>query len=243
MIDESATPVSAEPAADDVGSVVAESLVRYIEALLMAAEAPLSVDQLVQLLETTEAVDRNQIRDALAVLGERYTDSAADLVEVAGGWRFQVGPDYSTLVARLWEERPPKLSRAMLETLAIICYRQPLARSDIEAVRGVSVSSGIVKTLTEYEWIKVVGYRDMPGRPALYGTTQRFLDDFGVKRLSDLPSLPEIRDIEALDEAVARLQSEATDTAEEGEANHEGGEASPPEAEASAAEHRPRGLE
>lgn len=190
---------------------VSERLVRCIEALLMAADSPLSVEQLVRLFETTEAVDKAEVRTAMSALAERYADSAADLVEVAGGWRFQVGPDYGALVARLWEERPPKLSRAMLETLAIICYRQPLARSDIEAVRGVSVSTGIIKTLSEYEWVKVVGHREVPGRPALYATTQRFLDDFGVKRLSDLPSLPEIKDIDTLDAAVARLRGESAD--------------------------------
>src|SRR5699024_10418415 len=126
----------------------------------------------------------------------------------AGGWRFQVGADYAALVARLWEEQPRKLSRAMLETLALICYRQPIARSDIEQVRGVSVSSSIIKTLQEYDWIKVVGHREVPGRPALFGTTRQFLDDFGVKRLDDLPSLPEIKDIDALDAAMARLRDD-----------------------------------
>ncbi|MES1952649.1 chromosome segregation and condensation protein ScpB [Salinisphaera sp. S4-8] len=188
--------------------VLAESVLRCIEALLMAADAPLSVDQIVRLLETTHALERADVRTGIEALQARYADSAMDLVEVASGWRFQVGADYSSLVARLWEERPPKLSRAMLETLALICYRQPIARSDIEAVRGVSVSSNIVKTLQEFGWIKVVGYRDMPGRPALFGTTPQFLDDFGVTRLSDLPSLPEIQDLDALDAALARLQSD-----------------------------------
>lgn len=199
-------------------AAVPEGLVHCIEALLMAADSPLSVEQLVRLLATREALDQAEIRTALAALTERYADSAADLVEVAGGWRFQVGADYAELVARLWQERPPKLSRAMLETLAIICYRQPLARSDIEAVRGVSVSTGIIKTLTEYDWIKIVGHREVPGRPALYATTQGFLDDFGVKKLSALPSLPEIKDANALDAAVARLRvgsAGETDAAED----------------------------
>src|SRR5699024_8953436 len=132
-----------------------------------------------------------------------------ELVEVAGGWRFQVGSEHADLVARLWEEKPPKLSRAMLETLALICYRQPIARSEIEQVRGVAVSSNIIRTLQEFDWIRAVGYRDTPGRPALFGTTKQFLSDFGVKRLQDLPSLPEIKDPEALDAAVARLQTAA----------------------------------
>jgi len=189
--------------------VVSKAVVRCVEALLMAADAPLSVEQLQRLLETTHAVQRGDLRLALDALGARYADAAVNLVEVAGGWRFQVGADYAPLVSRLWEERPPKLSRAMLETLALICYRQPIARSDIEAVRGVSVSSNIVKTLQEFDWIKIVGYREVPGRPALFGTTQKFLDDFGVKRLSDLPSLPEIRDLDALEAAMASFQQGA----------------------------------
>lgn len=195
--------------------VVAEPVLRCVEALLMASDGPLSVDQIVRVLETSHALERADVRVALAALAQRYEANAVNLVEVAGGWRFQIGADYAGLVSRLWEERPPKLSRAMLETLALICYRQPIARSDIEAVRGVSVSSNIVKTLQEFDWIKVVGYRDMPGRPALFGTTTEFLDDFGVKRLADLPSLPEIKDLDALDAAVARLRNEGAATTDE----------------------------
>src|SRR5699024_8752868 len=180
-----------------------------VEALLMAADAPLSIDRLVALLDNHGAPDRAAIRLALQALAVRYADAAVNLVEVAGGWRFQVGGDYALLVARLWEERPPKLSRAMLETLALICYRQPIARSEIEQVRGVSVSSSIIKTLQEFEWIKVVAHREVPGRPALFGTTRQFLDDFGVKKLDDLPALPAIKDLDALDAAVARLQGDA----------------------------------
>lgn len=198
--------IESTPSSDE--AVVSEPVLRCIEALLMASDGPLSVDQIVRLLETTHAVERADVRVALAALAENYAANAVNVVEVAGGWRFQVGADYAGLVSRLWEERPPKLSRAMLETLALICYRQPIARSDIEAVRGVSVSSNIVKTLQEFDWIKVVGYRDMPGRPALFGTTPKFLDDFGVKQLADLPSLPEIKDLDALDAAIARLQGE-----------------------------------
>ncbi len=186
---------------------VSSGLVGCVEALLMAADAPLSLDRLVVLLDTVDAPDRAAVRMALQALAARYETAAVNLMEVAGGWRFHVGADYAALVSRLWEERPPKLSRAMLETLALICYRQPIARSEIEQVRGVSVSSSIVKTLQEYEWIKVVGYREVPGRPALFGTTPQFLDDFGVKRLADLPSLPEIKELDALDAAMARLQS------------------------------------
>jgi segregation and condensation protein B len=188
---------------------VAEKRMRCVEALLMAADTPLSVAQLGRLLEGTDAPDKAEIHTALTALAARYAGSAVDLVEVAGGWRFQVGGNYGTLVSRLWEERPPKLSRALLETLAVICYRQPLARSDIESVRGVSVSTGIIRTLTDYDWIKVVGHREAPGRPALYATTPRFLDDFGVRHLADLPSLPEVRDADARDASLVRLCQES----------------------------------
>jgi segregation and condensation protein B len=201
----------AEPAGPTAKSGVPEALLRCVEALLMAADRPLSLDQLSRLLAGCHAAGRRELRIALEALAARYAEAAVDLVEVAGGWRFQVGPDYAALVARLWEERPPKLSRAMLETLALICYRQPIARSEIEAVRGVSVSSNIIKTLQEFDWIKTVGYREVPGRPALLGTTTKFLDDFGIQRLADLPNLPEIADPGALEAAVARLENAATD--------------------------------
>jgi len=182
---------------------------RCVEALLMAADGPLSVDNLQQLLaDDADAPERRAIRTALSALQAEYAGHAVTLEEVAGGWRFQVGSDYAALVGKLWEERPPRLSRALLETLALIVYRQPISRGEIEEVRGVSLSSSIIKTLQEREWIKVVGYREVPGRPALFGTTRQFLDDFNVKRLEDLPSLPEIRDLDQLDEAAKRLTGE-----------------------------------
>ncbi|RJS92696.1 SMC-Scp complex subunit ScpB [Salinisphaera sp. Q1T1-3] len=184
---------------------VSSRVVTAVEALLQVAHGPLAVDRLVALIETDEHVDRASVRAALDVLATRYAASAAEVVSVASGWRLQVRAEHADLVARLWADKPPKLSRAVLETLAIIVYRQPLARSDIEAIRGVSVSTQIIKTLSEYEWIKVIGHREVPGRPALYATTPRFLDDFGVSRLADLPRLPEIKDAEALEAAIARL--------------------------------------
>src|SRR5699024_3041537 len=141
-------------------SVVADRLVRCVEALLMAADGPLSITRLVTLLETQGTPDRAAIRMALQALTARYAQAAVNLVEVADGWRFQVGPDYAQLVAQLWQERPPRLSRALLETLALICYRQPIARSDIEQVRGVAVSTSIIRTLQEYDWIRVVAHRE-----------------------------------------------------------------------------------
>ena len=188
---------------------VNERVVQCLEALLMAADGPLSLDRLETLLAAAGEPDRKAIRTALQALETHYAGRAAVLVEVASGWRFQVREEFAELVGKLWEERPPRLSRALMETLALICYRQPIARGEIEEVRGVSVSSSIIKTLLEREWIRVVGYREVPGRPALFGTTRQFLDDFNVKSLEQLPTLPEIRDLDRLDEAVARLRGDA----------------------------------
>lgn len=201
--------------------MVEEQILRCVEALLMAADGPLSIDQLQSLLADSGAPERQDIRTALRALEADYAGRAVNLVEVAGGWRFQVVSDYASLVGKLWEERPPRLSRALLETLALIAYRQPLARGEIEEVRGVSLSSSIIKTLLEREWIRVVGYREVPGRPALYGTTRTFLDDFNLKRLEDLPSLPELRDLEDLDAAAEKLKADAVGDGENGGA--EGG--------------------
>lgn len=195
---------------DKNDDIVDEGVMRCVEALLMAADGPLSIDRLETLLATAGEPDRKAIRTALKALQAHYVERAAILTEVAGGWRFQVREDYAELVGKLWEERPPKLSRALMETLALICYRQPISRGEIEEVRGVSVSSSIVKTLMEREWIRVVGYREVPGRPALFGTTRQFLDDFNVKSLEQLPTLPEIRDLDRLDDAVRRLTNDAS---------------------------------
>lgn len=190
-------------------NLVDERIMACVEALLMAADAPLSIERLTSLLVSAGEPDKKSIRTALKALQVHYAERAAVLVEVSTGWRFQVREEYAELVGKLWEERPSRLSRALMETLALVCYRQPITRGEIEGVRGVSVSSSIVKTLLEREWIKVVGYREVPGRPALFGTTKQFLDDFNVKSLEQLPSLPEIRDLDKLDEAVRRLQAGA----------------------------------
>lgn len=191
-----------------------ESVLRCVEALLMAADGPLSIDRIVGLLAESGAPDRKAVRVALDALTAESEGRAAALVEVAGGWRYQVRSDYAGLIGKLWEEKPPRLTRALLETLALIVYRQPISRGEIEQVRGVAVSSNIVKTLLEREWVRIVGYREVPGRPALFGTTRQFLDDFNLKSLEQLPTLPELKDLDQLDEAMARLRADSGEGAE-----------------------------
>ncbi len=173
-------------------------LVQIIEGAILAAGKPLSVAQLGDLFEEYERPDKTDIREALAEVAERCEDRGFELVEVASGFRFQVRQSLSTWVARLWQERPQKYSRALLETLSLIAYRQPITRGEIEEIRGVAVSSNIIKTMHEREWIRVVGHRDVPGRPAMYATTRQFLDYFNLKSLDQLPALAEIRDLETL---------------------------------------------
>jgi segregation and condensation protein B len=167
-------------------------VMRILEAALLAADQPLTVDRLVALFDEGE-VDRQRVRDALGALEEACRDRGYELKQVASGYRFQVRQEFSLWISRMWEERPPRYSRALMETLALIAYRQPVTRGDIEEVRGVAVSSNIVRTLLERDWIRVVGYREVPGRPALYATTKAFLDYFNLKGLDELPPLAEIR--------------------------------------------------
>lgn len=175
-----------------------ESLQNVIEASLFAAGGALSVAQLQDLFPEDERPATEAIRQALTDIEEAFNGRGINLVQVASGYRFQTSPDVASFVSRLWEERPPKYSRALLETLALVAYRQPVTRGEIEEVRGVSVSSNIVKTLLERQWVRVVGHRDVPGRPAMYGTTKEFLDYFGLKALDELPPLSELKDIDAL---------------------------------------------
>ncbi len=176
-----------------------ETLKTTIEALLLAADRPLSTRKLVELLATESgAPNHEDVREALQLLSEQWQGRGAELVRVASGYRLQVRQAFEPWVARLWEERPPRYSRALLETLALIAYRQPITRAEIEDVRGVSVSSNIVKTLLEREWVQVLGHKDTPGRPAMYGTTRQFLDYFNLKSLDQLPSLVELKDVESM---------------------------------------------
>lgn len=183
-----------------------DALPRILEALLLSAEQPLSLDTLLRILGEPLAVGRQDLRRALLALGERlHATSATELREVASGWRIQVRDEYAAWVTKLWVEKPARMSRAMLETLAIIVYRQPVTRGEIEDIRGVAVSGNILRALVERGWVREVGVRETPGRPALFGTTPQLLDDLNLKSLDQLPALTDIRDIDQLDAALARL--------------------------------------
>ena len=182
-----------------------EKIQTIIEAALMAYSKPLSVEKLQSLfvddtlgLKDQLVPDKGTIEAALEAIQMTCDGRGFELKEVSNGWRFQVRDGLATWVNRLWEEKPQRYSRALLETLAIIAYRQPITRGDIEEIRGVAVSSSIIKTLGEREWIKVVGQRDVPGRPSLYATTKEFLDYFNLQSLEQLPTLQDLTDIEAL---------------------------------------------
>lgn len=164
-----------------------------VEAALLAAGRPLPLADLAALFDEVERPAAGELRAALGELAAAYEGRALQLVETASGWRVQVRAEYAPHVSRLWPERPPKYSRALLETLALIAYRQPITRAEIELVRGVAVNPNILRTLTERNWVRVVGHRDVPGRPELLGTTREFLDYFGLKSLDQLPSLAELK--------------------------------------------------
>ena len=170
----------------------------FIEAALLAAGRPLSVDQLQNLFDGRSAPAKPDIRAAIEVLAEDYEHRGIAIAEVASGFRIQVTAGMAERLQKLWEERPPRYSRALFETLALIAYRQPITRGEIEEVRGVSVSPNIVRTLLERDWVRVVGHRDVPGRPEMFGTTRNFLDYFGLKKLDDLPPLADLSDWESL---------------------------------------------
>ena len=171
-------------------------LSNVIEAVLLAAGRPVTVDQILELFDDHERPPAEDVVAAIASLSERYADSGIELREVASGWRVQVRQQFAGTVSRLWQERPSRYSRALLETLSLIAYRQPITRGEIEDIRGVTVASTIMRTLQERNWIRVVGYREVPGRPELLGTTREFLDYFGLKSLDDLPTLAELQDLD-----------------------------------------------
>lgn len=175
-----------------------EQIRKIVEAALMVAGRPLSIDGLLSLFGDEARPDRAQIRAALNHLQDDYANRGIELVEVRSGFRIQARQEFSDWLSRLWQERPPRYSRALLETLSLVAYRQPITRGEIEDVRGVAVSTNIVRTLLERGWVRVVGHRDVPGKPAMFGTTKEFLDYFGLKRLDDLPALAELRDLDKL---------------------------------------------
>ncbi len=179
------------------------ALKNILEAAMMAAGSPLSLERMQTLFDEDQQPSKDDLRAALAELNNDLTGRGIELAEVASGYRLQVRGATALHVSRLWEEKPQRYTRALLETLALIAYRQPLTRGDIEDVRGVVVSSNTIKTLMERDWIRIVGHRDVPGRPAMYATTREFLDYFGLKSLEELPSLAEIRE---LDDANRRLE-------------------------------------
>ena len=173
-----------------------EQLKPIVEAALLAASQPMNISQLGDLFAETDEVGHEQIARALEALADDCEGRGVELKEIASGFRYQVRQEVHPWISRMWTEKPSRYSRALLETLALIAYRQPITRPEIEQIRGVVVSSNIVKTLEEREWIRVVGYRDVPGKPALFGTTRAFLDYFNLKSLDQLPPLSEIRDME-----------------------------------------------
>ena len=192
-------------------------LEHILEALLLASDQPLSIEQLHRLLGAELGVTKKDLRAALDQLGVRVMVGATELKEVGSGFRIQVKRDYAEWVGRLWQEKPPRYSRALLETLALVVYRQPITRGEIEDIRGVAVSTNILRTLLERGWIRELGYKEVPGRPALFGTTPQFLDDFNLRSLDELPALPDIKDLDQLDAAIERLEQAAADAAPESE--------------------------
>jgi segregation and condensation protein B len=212
-----------------------EQLNPIVEAALLASTQPMTLLPLKGLFGEDEEVDGEAIAAALSALAADCEGRGVELVEVASGWRYQVRREVHGWVSRMWAEKPSRYSRALLETLALIAYRQPITRPEIEQIRGVVVSSNIIKTMEEREWIRVVGYRDVPGKPALFGTTRTFLDYFNLKSLDALPPLSDIRDLDEINPQM-RLDGDAVPAAARAAMPHPGeatdGDASPDDAPA-----------
>ena len=206
-----------------------DQLKNIVEGALMAANQTLTLDRLVDLFGLDECPSKDELRAALESLANDCEDRGIELKEVGSGYRIQVKQEFAPWVGRLWDEKPARYSRALLETLALIAYQQPITRGDIEAIRGVAVSSYIIKTLLEREWVRIVGHKDVPGRPAMYATTKSFLDYFNMKSLEELPSLAEIREFEKVNEelnlAEPNAQPEAENADVQGIETEEGGAA------------------
>lgn len=195
-----------------------DQLKRIVEGALLAAGDPLSLNQLNSLFPADEQPGHGRLREALAALDAELAGRAVELIEVGSGYRLQIRTELMPVISELWTEKPPRYSRALLETLAIIAYRQPITRSEIEQIRGVSISSTILRTLQERDWIKVVGHRDVPGRPELLGTTKAFLDYFNLTSLDQLPTLAEIKDFDNLEPELELNHPESGDDSPPAEA-------------------------
>ncbi len=188
-----------------------ETLKSIVEAALLAADKPLNINQIQKIFEgESDIPSKPDIRKALAELARDCEGRGVELKETASGFRYQVRQEQAQRVAKLWDERPPRYTRALLETLALIAYRQPITRGEIEDIRGVAVSSNIIRTLQEREWVQVIGHKETPGRPALYATTKQFLDYFNLRTLDELPSLKEIKELEAIEPELDLVDPEAS---------------------------------
>ena len=205
----------------------AQKIKQVIEAAILAADAPLDRDAMQLLFDEAERPEKAMLSKLLEEIEQDYNDRGIELREVASGFRFQVRRELGPWVSRLWQEKPARYSRAILETLALVAYRQPITRGEIEEIRGVAVSTNIMRTLLERGWVRVVGHRDVPGRPAMYATTRQFLDYFDLKSLEDLPPLSEIRDLDKLNQELEfdgqpTSPGDQTHAVTEGEAAEEG---------------------
>ncbi len=198
-----------------------DQLKKIVEGALLASGRSLDIGHLQGLFDIDQVPAKDQLLAVLEDIENECANRGYELTKTASGYRFQVRQELAPWINRLWEEKPKKYSRALLETLALIAYRQPLTRGDIEEIRGVSVSSEIVKTLLEREWVRVVGHRDVPGRPALYATTREFLDYFNLKSLEDLPALSEIRDIDSIDPELSLQAAEVQDDQSAGDSQQQ----------------------
>ena len=175
------------------------TLSQIIEALLLSASRPIDIQEIERVFDETERPSKDEIRYALNEIEEQCSNRGVELKKVSTGYRLQVRQDLSSYIAKLWEEKPPRFSKATLETLALIAYRQPITRGEIEEIRGVTIGTQLMRGLMDRGWVKIVGQRDVPGRPSLYSTTKEFLDYFGLQHLRELPDLPELPDLQTLD--------------------------------------------
>lgn len=218
--DEALQEASEEEAIEEGITVFGEApVIQVIEAALMAAGKPMTLEQLAALFDEDYRPDKPAMKQAMADLSEMCEGRGFELKEIASGWRFQVRQELAPWVGRMWDEKPQRYTRALLETLALVAYRQPITRGEIEDIRGVSVSTNIIRSLQEREWVRVVGHRDVPGRPAMYATTRQFLDYFNLRNLDELPPLSELRDLDAMASQLEAAGIPATDlfTTEDGE--------------------------